>query len=174
MGPYDSCAAKPFLTACPAGAFRGMSASDVAACAAHIRTTEGADCNTGCCRARRECPVGAEHPYRPAQGANFSTRRRIAFQLAQLRNQHSRIAAAKRVKKPVIIVLRHRTQVSEHMHALFGQDERVAAAVFQVFDPLQPAPPLQTDDGAGDFRLVQEGLLRQLDGGDGPVLPDIE
>jgi len=67
--PCDSCAAKPCLTACPVGAFRGNSAYNVAACGAHIRTPEGVDCMTGSCRARRACPVGADYRYSPAQSA---------------------------------------------------------------------------------------------------------
>jgi hypothetical protein len=40
---------------------------DVAACAGHIATPAGADCLGEGCRARRACPVGAQHHYPAAQ-----------------------------------------------------------------------------------------------------------
>jgi hypothetical protein len=66
--PCDSCAAKPCLAACPVGAFF-VGGYDVAACAAHLRAAEGADCMNLGCRARRACPVGAEHAHGPEQAA---------------------------------------------------------------------------------------------------------
>jgi ferredoxin len=76
--PCDSCAEKPCLGACPVGAFstRGY---DVAACVAHLKSPAGADCMDLGCRARRACPVGAEHAHGPDQAA-FAMR---AFRLAQ-------------------------------------------------------------------------------------------
>jgi hypothetical protein len=76
--PCESCATKPCLTACPVNAFssRGY---DVAACVAHLDSTEGADCRVHGCRARRACPVGSEHRYTPAQ-AHFHLQ---AFRNAQ-------------------------------------------------------------------------------------------
>jgi hypothetical protein len=53
---------------------------DVAACAGHLRSAAGADCMGLGCRARRACPVGAEHAYGP-EHANF-------FMQAFLRGQN--------------------------------------------------------------------------------------
>jgi ferredoxin len=76
--PCESCAGKPCLTACPVNAFT-PSGYDVAACVAHIDTSQGADCmEQGCC-ARRACPVGAAHRY-GADQAEFHMR---AFRAAQ-------------------------------------------------------------------------------------------
>ncbi|MBB5517067.1 hypothetical protein FHS89_003111 [Rubricella aquisinus] len=62
--PCDSCA-QPCATACPVDAFAGGQ-YDVAACRAHLRQPEGADCMDQGCRARRACPVGqAFAPPRP-------------------------------------------------------------------------------------------------------------
>jgi hypothetical protein len=66
--PCDSCAAKPCLSACPVGAF-SLNGYDVAACAAHLRSVDGADCMGRGCLARRACPVGAEHAHGPEQAA---------------------------------------------------------------------------------------------------------
>jgi hypothetical protein len=76
--PCDSCADKPCLTACPVSAFT-PAGYDIAACIAHIDTSEGADCMDQGCRARRACPVGASHRYGPDQ-AEFHMR---AFRKAQ-------------------------------------------------------------------------------------------
>ena len=70
--PCDSCAAKPCLTACPAGAFDGTS-YDVPACFAHIASPAGADCMSRGCLARHACPVGQGFAYAPAQ-AQFHMR----------------------------------------------------------------------------------------------------
>jgi ferredoxin len=66
--PCDTCAEKPCLGACPVGAFsaRGY---DVAACVAHLRSDEGAECMGAGCLARRACPVGAEHAHGREQAA---------------------------------------------------------------------------------------------------------
>ena len=60
--PCETCADKPCLATCPAGAFtpRGY---DVPACAAHIAGPEGADCLGLGCRARRACPIGRDYLY---------------------------------------------------------------------------------------------------------------
>ena len=70
--PCESCAAKPCLTACPAGAFNGT-AYDVPACFTHIASAAGAECTTGGCLARHACPVGQGFAYAPAQ-AQFHMR----------------------------------------------------------------------------------------------------
>ncbi len=70
--PCESCQGRPCLNACPVGAF-SVSGYDVAACASHLETVAGADCMDLGCRARRACPVGAEHAYGPEQ-ASFGMR----------------------------------------------------------------------------------------------------
>ena len=64
--PCESCATKPCLTACPVGAFDGVS-YDVPACAAHLAKPAGNDCMRGGCLARHACPVGQGFAYAPAQ-----------------------------------------------------------------------------------------------------------
>ena len=70
--PCESCSGRWCLKTCPVGAFsrRGY---DVAACAGHLKSAAGGDCMAVGCRARRACPVGAEHAYGPEQ-ANFTMR----------------------------------------------------------------------------------------------------
>jgi hypothetical protein len=70
--PCQSCSGHWCLKACLVGAF-SPAGYDVAACTRHLSSTEGADCMGFGCRARRACPVGAEHAYRPEQ-ANFTMR----------------------------------------------------------------------------------------------------
>jgi hypothetical protein len=70
--PCESCTGRWCLKACPVGAFSNIG-YDVAACAGHLRGATGADCVGFGCRARRGCPVGADHAYGPAQ-ANFLMR----------------------------------------------------------------------------------------------------
>lgn len=77
--PCASCADKPCLSACPAGAFTGES-YDTAACASHLSTPEGADCLGRGCLARHACPVGQAFAYAPAQ-ARFHMK---AFHAARL------------------------------------------------------------------------------------------
>ncbi|MEK9660792.1 MAG: ferredoxin [Alphaproteobacteria bacterium] len=67
--PCDACADKPCLSACPVGAFSAAAGYDVPACAAHLATAAGTDCNDLGCRARRACPVGRSFTYLPAQAA---------------------------------------------------------------------------------------------------------
>ena len=76
--PCDSCADKPCLSTCPVNAFT-PEGYDVAACVAHIDRARGLDCMEEGCRARRACPIGAEHRYAPDE-ANFHMR---AFHTAQ-------------------------------------------------------------------------------------------
>jgi len=64
--PCDNCLDKPCLTTCPAGAF-SLDGYDVAACAAHLSSTDGEPCRTRGCMARNACPVGHEYLYSPEQ-----------------------------------------------------------------------------------------------------------
>jgi hypothetical protein len=66
--PCDACADRPCLSTCPVAAF-SPSAYDVAACARHLTTPDGADCLGLGCRARRACPVGHGYIYEPDQAA---------------------------------------------------------------------------------------------------------
>lgn len=66
--PCKSCSDSPCLNGCPVGAIRRHHA-DVAACLTHVRSPNGADCRERGCRARRSCPVGAEHRYGDAQAS---------------------------------------------------------------------------------------------------------
>ncbi len=68
----ESCSGRWCLSACPVGAF-SAAGYDVAACVGHLRSAAGADCMGFGCRARRACPVGAEHAY-GAEQANFTMR----------------------------------------------------------------------------------------------------
>jgi len=67
--PCESCSERCCLKACPVGAFSAAS-YDVASCVGHLKSAAGADCVRLGCRARRACPVGAEHAYAREQ-ANF-------------------------------------------------------------------------------------------------------
>jgi hypothetical protein len=70
--PCDSCRERWCLKTCPVEAFSDAG-YDVAACVGHLRSAAGADCMGLGCRARRACPIGAEHAYGPEQ-ANFIMR----------------------------------------------------------------------------------------------------
>ena len=70
--PCESCTGRWCLNACQVDAFSGAG-YDVGACANHLRSAEGADCMELGCRARRACPVGAEHVY-AADEAGFLMR----------------------------------------------------------------------------------------------------
>lgn len=70
--PCESCADRPCLSTCPAGAF-SEGGYDVPACAAHLRSDAGADCMALGCRARRACPAGRGYVYEPAQAAFHMT-----------------------------------------------------------------------------------------------------
>ena len=69
MSPCDSCEDKPCLDACPANAFDGTGAFDVAACGAHIRSPDGVPCMSFGCQSRRACPVGKTYEYAGEQAA---------------------------------------------------------------------------------------------------------
>ena len=68
--PCDSCAEKPCLSACPAGALGGAGGYDVAACHGWLDQPGG---RTGCmaqgCAARRACPASQGHARLPEQSA---------------------------------------------------------------------------------------------------------
>ena len=66
--PCESCIGRWCLKACPVGAFSNTG-YDVAACAGHLRSAAGGDCMDFGCRARRACPVGADHAYGPEQAS---------------------------------------------------------------------------------------------------------
>jgi hypothetical protein len=66
--PCETCSGRWCLKTCPVGAF-SEAAYDAAACAGHLRSTAGGDCMAEGCRARRACPVGAEHAYGPEQAS---------------------------------------------------------------------------------------------------------
>jgi hypothetical protein len=70
--PCETCSGRWCLKTCPVGAF-SEAGYDVAACAGHLRSMAGGDCMAFGCRARRACPIGAEHAYGPEQ-ANFLMR----------------------------------------------------------------------------------------------------
>ncbi|MGH6821857.1 MAG: hypothetical protein ACREDU_13505, partial [Methylocella sp.] len=64
--PCETCAEKPCLSACPAGAFT-TGGYDAAACATHVASAAGQDCLSAGCLARRACPVGRAFTYAPQQ-----------------------------------------------------------------------------------------------------------
>jgi len=64
--PCASCADRPCLTACPAGAFDGT-AYDVPACARHLAGMPEPACMDIGCLARHACPIGRDYRYAPAQ-----------------------------------------------------------------------------------------------------------
>jgi hypothetical protein len=70
--PCETCSGRWCLKTCTVGAF-SEAGYDVGACAGHLRSMAGGDCMAFGCRARRACPVGAEHAYGPEQ-ANFLMR----------------------------------------------------------------------------------------------------
>jgi hypothetical protein len=66
LSPCETCSGRWCLKTCPVGAF-SEAGYDVGACADHLRSTAGGDCMAFGCRARRACPVGADHAYGPEQ-----------------------------------------------------------------------------------------------------------
>ena len=66
--PCESCTGRWCLSACPVEAFSDAG-YDVAAGVGHLRSAAGADCMGFGCRARRACPVGAEHAYGPEEAS---------------------------------------------------------------------------------------------------------
>ena len=63
--PCESCADKPCLSACPAGAFSGA-AYDVGGCSSHLASADST-CGDAGCHARDACPIGRSWRYEPAQ-----------------------------------------------------------------------------------------------------------
>jgi hypothetical protein len=70
--PCESCTGRWCLKTCPVGAFSDAG-YDVVACAGYLKSAAGADCMEMGCRARRACPVGADHAYGPEQAKFFMT-----------------------------------------------------------------------------------------------------
>jgi hypothetical protein len=70
--PCASCAGRPCLGACPAGAF-ARGAYDVPACTRQLAVLPQPDCMDVGCLARHACPVGRDLRYAPAQ-ARFHMR----------------------------------------------------------------------------------------------------
>ena len=70
--PCDTCRDRPCLSTCPVGAIT-PGRYDVVACRKHVSSDAGRDCLEQGCRARRACPVGAEHRYEPRE-AEFHMR----------------------------------------------------------------------------------------------------
>jgi hypothetical protein len=68
LSPCETCSGRWCLKTCPVGAF-SEAHYDVAACVGHLKSTAGGDCMAKGCRARRACPVGAEHAYGPEQAS---------------------------------------------------------------------------------------------------------
>jgi len=66
--PCETCSGRWCLKTCPVGAF-SEAGYDVAVCVGHLKSTAGGDCMAEGCRARRACPVGAEHAYGPEQAS---------------------------------------------------------------------------------------------------------
>lgn len=60
--PCDSCRDKPCLQTCPVAAF-SPSGYDVDACAGHVNSAGGLECQTRGCLARLACPVGQQYRY---------------------------------------------------------------------------------------------------------------
>jgi len=66
VSPCETCHDRPCLTACPVDAFSGT-AYDVAACAGHLASPQGAPCRASTCLARLACPVAPGYRYAPGQ-----------------------------------------------------------------------------------------------------------
>lgn len=64
--PCVTCAEKPCLRTCPAGALSAQ-AYNLGACVGHLASEAGGDCLGLSCRARRACPVGRDYAYEPDQ-----------------------------------------------------------------------------------------------------------
>ena len=67
--PCESCAEKPCIAKCPAGAVSPQGFAR-AACAAHVASPRGIACRGGCL-SRSSCPVAASHRYGSEQAAFY-------------------------------------------------------------------------------------------------------
>ena len=67
--PCESCAAKPCIASCPAGAVTSQGFVR-AACAAHVTSPRGIECRSGCL-SRGSCPVGVSHRYGREQASFY-------------------------------------------------------------------------------------------------------
>lgn len=77
--PCVSCAGKPCVSACPAGAVATDAPFDAPACF-DFRLKDGSICASQCL-ARSACPVGRDHAYDPAQQAYHADRSRKMLQI---------------------------------------------------------------------------------------------
>lgn len=66
--PCETCAEKPCLTACPAGALTGAGYG-LDACHTYLDTQEGRDCMTRGCAVRRTCPLSRKYGRSEKQSA---------------------------------------------------------------------------------------------------------
>ena len=66
--PCDECTDRPCLSPCPVDAVRAE-AFDAARCAVWLTERPRCECREAGCLARRACPVGREHAYRPEHAA---------------------------------------------------------------------------------------------------------
>ncbi|OWU84003.1 ferredoxin [Oceanicola sp. 22II-s10i] len=71
--PCSTCADRPCLTACPAGALTGTG-YDVPACRDHLASPAGAPCMSGGCAVRSACPVSQRHGRVPSHSAYHMSR----------------------------------------------------------------------------------------------------
>jgi hypothetical protein len=69
--PCESCADRPCVRACPAGAL-ASGAYDVPRCRAYLQAHPDAPCHAVGCLARHACPVGREWTQSPAQAAHHT------------------------------------------------------------------------------------------------------
>ena len=76
--PCETCAEKPCLDACPAGAFSGRG-YDTGLCLGELGGEDRGNCMALGCLARRACPVGQEFRYAPAQASFHMQAFRQAF-----------------------------------------------------------------------------------------------
>jgi hypothetical protein len=67
--PCESCAAKPCIASCPAGAVTRKEFVRVA-CAAHVASPHGLPCRSGCL-SRYSCPVAGSHRYGTEQATFY-------------------------------------------------------------------------------------------------------
>ncbi len=80
--PCEVCEDRPCLSSCPVSAFSPTEGYNLVACGQHVGSTEGRQCVTSGCAARRACPIRPEQSYTLAQStfhmAAFARGRRRA------------------------------------------------------------------------------------------------